>query len=182
MKNYLKKIPLLLALLVFVFLFIAFIFLYGKINSNNQEAEQDATSWQTEASRREEIVSLRFLLQKIADNKTELESHFIKSANIVPFFDTIGKLATEAKVENEISSVDTGENNSGLIVGLKASGSFESVYKFLTLLENSPYELDFLSMDLHKLTTPDVPDKNKNVVKIAKWEAVFRIQLLSFIP
>ena len=36
-------------------------------------------------------------------------------------------------------------------MAIKASGSFEALYKFLTLLENSPYELDFISMDIQKL-------------------------------
>jgi hypothetical protein len=44
------------------------------------------------------------------------------------------------------------------------------------LLENSPYELDFLSVDFHK-SSGDT--KNK---KDARWEAVFKMQLLSFIP
>ena len=38
---------------------------------------------------------------------------------------------------------------------------------------------DFLSMDIHKLTAPDALGKTVNDLK---WEAIFKIQLLSFVP
>jgi hypothetical protein len=59
----------------------------------------------------------------------------------------------------------------------QTSGSFEAIYKFLNLLENSPYELDFLSMDMHKMA-PDVVVKGAQNLK---WEAVFKIKLLTFV-
>lgn len=178
MKNNFQKVPLFLSAIFFIFFCFAFVFLYREINNNNQKAEQDTINWQTEARRRDNIASLDRSLQKIANDKALLETHFAKSSDIVPFLDTIEKLAPEAGALAEIDSVDTLADNTGLMVGLKASGNFEAIYKFLTLLENSSYELDFLSMDMHKLATGTVPDKS---VKNLKWEAVFKIQLLSFV-
>ncbi|KKS24035.1 MAG: hypothetical protein UU82_C0013G0003 [Candidatus Nomurabacteria bacterium GW2011_GWC2_41_8] len=119
------------------------------------------------------------MLQKIADSRILLETHFAKSSDVVPFLDTIEKLALEVGTKAEVNSVDILTDNTGLIVGLKASGSFEAIYKFLTLLENSPYELDFPSIDMHKLAVSGVSDEN---IQNLKWEATFRIQLLSFVP
>jgi len=82
-------------------------------------------------------------------------------------------LAPKAGTVAQIDLVNTLPNNAGLIVGMKVSGSFQAIYKFLTLLENSPYELDFLSMDMHKLTIEEVPSKNaknskKNQLNLAR--------------
>ena len=178
MKNNFPKIPLILSAIFFVFFGFAFVFLYTKINDNNQKAEQGTIAWQTEALQRDEIKSLNHSIQMIADDRALLETHFAKSSDIVPFLDTIEKLAPEVGAKAEVSSVNTPADN-GLTVGLKASGSFEAIYKFLTLLENSPYELDFLSMDMHKLTGPSASGEN---IQNPGWEAVFKIQLLSFIP
>jgi hypothetical protein len=179
MKNNFQKIPLFLSLIFFIFFCFAFVFLYQEINNNNQKAELGMTTWQKEANRRDDIASLNQSLQKIEGDRVLLETHFAKSSDIVPFLDTIEKLAPVAGALAQVDSVNTLANNTGLMVGLKASGSFEAIYKFLTLLENSPYELDFLSMDIHKLTAPDALGKTVNDLK---WEAIFKIQLLSFVP
>jgi hypothetical protein len=178
MNNF-PKISLFLSAIFFVFSCLAFVFLYRAIDNNNQKAEQNAISWQTEARRQDEISLLDRSLPEITGDQAQLEIHFAKSSDVVPLLDMIEKLALEAGATAEIDSVNTLANNSGLVVELKASGSFGTIYKFLTLLENSPYELDFLSMDMHNLTVPGVAGKTVNNLK---WEAVFKIQLLSFIP
>jgi len=177
MKNNFPKAPLILSLTFFMFLSGAAIFSYQTINGNNQKAEQELATWTAEAHRRDNIISLNHSLQQNAPEEALLQAHFARSSDIVPFLDTIEKLAGAAGVVAEMNSVDTGADNSKLVIGLKASGSFGAIYKFLTLLENSPYELDFLSMDLHKMSS-DTAGKTA----ISKWEAVFLIQLLSFIP
>ena len=179
MKNDFKKILLFISITTLVFFCSAFLFLYQKINDNHQKIQKDIISLQTEASRRGNLASLDQLLQKIAPERALLEDHFIKSSDVVPFLNMIEKLASEVGVSAQIDSIDTKADNSELTVGLKASGNFEVIYKFLTLLENSPYELYFTSMDMRKLNLSGAVDKN---IKDSNWEAVFKIQLLSFIP
>ena len=193
MKNNSQKIPLFISAIIFLFLCIVFIFLYKEINNNNEKAKQSAIDFQTEMSRRNEITSLDNSLQENNKNKAILESHSAKSSDIVPFLDTIEKLAPQIGANAEIDSVDNGIAKPGLIVGLKISGSFGNVYKFLQLLENSPYEIDFISMDMHKLSTDAplasvvAPSKNGSnvapkIIKVQNWEAILKIQLLSFVP
>ena len=93
------------------------------------------------------------------------------------FLDTIEGLAPRAGVEAEVTSVDPPGDSAGLRIGIKASGTFTGVYKFLTLLENSPYELEFIGVDIKRETKTDA---NKSVA-IPKWNAVFKIKLLSFV-
>jgi hypothetical protein len=174
MKHNLQKVPLVISLILFIFLCFTFWFLYRAINSNNQKAEAGMITWQAEASRRDDITSLDRSLQEIAPDRMLLETHFAKSSDVVPFLDTVEGLAPKAGALAQVNSVNI--DNTGLIVELKALGSFESIYRFLTLLENSPYELDFISMDIH--TAVQVTDKN---VKSPSWEAIFKIKLLSFV-
>jgi hypothetical protein len=179
MKNNFQKILILVSVILLLLLCFAFVFTYQKINDNNQKTQQDTINLKTETLRRDNIASLNQSLQKIAPDRILLENHFIKSSDIVPFLNMIEKLGEEVGVSSEINSVNTKIDNTELMVELKASGGFEGIYKFLTLLENSPYELDFTSMNIHRLGLSGVTDKN---IKDSNWEAVFKIKLLSFIP
>ena len=57
---------------------------------------------------------------------------------------------------------------------IESKGSFESLYKYITLLENAPYELEISSFVLSK--------ENSNVLtgNIA-WSLSLKIKLLSFV-
>lgn len=180
MKNNFQKILLVVSLMLFIIFGLTFVFLYKKINDNNQKADQNSIAWIEGERRRADIMSLDRSFQGITDDKVLLETHFAKSSDVVPFLDTLEKLAPKVGVKTEVDSVNVKDNNAGLMVGLRASGNFAAIYKFITLLENSPYELDFLSMDIHKLSSGNVSASKD--AKDAKWEVVFRIQLLSFIP
>jgi Tfp pilus assembly protein PilN len=179
MKNNFQKIPLILSVIFLILFSVAFFLLYNETNDNNQKAQDSTTIYQTEANRRDEIRTLDLSLQKIESDRSLLETHFAKSSDIVPFLDTIEKLAPQVGAKAQVDSVSTQADNTNLVVGLTATGTFEQIYRFLTLLENSPYELDFLSMDIHKVAALDVTGKS---APSSAWEAVFKMQLLSFVP
>lgn len=161
-----------------VFSFSLFLFLYREIYQNSSTSEQMQIAWQNEAKKREELKSLDSSLKNIESEVALLETHFIKSSDIVPFLDMIEKLAPRVGAKAEVVLVDLPKDNSGLIVEVKATGFFEALYKFLTLLENSSYEIDVISMDMQKLGGEVMPDKKKT---LPEWSATFRVKLLSFI-
>ena len=178
MKFNFPKIPLFLSVALLILCSLSFFLLYKKVNSNSVLAKQAEGDWQNEASRRDEIKLLNDSIKAIAAEKEQLETHFVKSSDVVPFLDTIEGLAPQANAKAEVTSVDMMENSSKLLVGVKASGSFSSIYKFLMLLENSPYELEFVSMDIQNVIIQDVNTKGN---KISSWEANLKIKLLSFL-
>ncbi len=147
-------------------------FLYRKIDNNNKIAIDNNSNWQTEDHRRANIRALDRTLVRIAPERTILESHFATTSDVVPLLDTIEKLAPLVGAVVHVDSVSIVPDNSGVLVGVKSTGSFDSIYRFLTLLENSPYEIEFVAFDIHK-----APD-NKN----SQWEASFQIKVLSFVP
>lgn len=145
-------------------------FLYSTINSKQEISEQKLIEWKMETARRDEIKSLESSMKKIEKEKVLLEAHFVESSNPVPFLDTLEKLARSVNAKNSVSSVDVAKDGKSLVVGMNASGSFESFYKFLTLLENSEYDMEFLSIDMQKDgTSPD------------EWSAIIKIKLLTFV-
>ncbi|MDR3519722.1 MAG: hypothetical protein P4L63_02450 [Candidatus Pacebacteria bacterium] len=186
MKNNFSKILILLSALLFISSCAIFVFLYREINTNNSKAESDTAAWQTEALRRDDITSLNNSLAQVSNDRSLLQTHFAQSSDVVPFLNTIEQLAPPTGTVAQVESVSSGANNTGLVVELNASGSFQQLYKFLTLLENSPYELNFLSMDIHKSTVLDAstnPTSSSGTKSSSTgWNAVFQIQLLSFVP
>lgn len=167
-----KKTPLFLALAFLAVSVFVFFWLLHKINENKRLSAEARLEWLNEETRRYEIKSLDILLKDAEKEREELDAHFAQSSNIVPFLDSTQELAKKAGAASEIVSVDALKEDGELAVVMRAAGSFESVYKFLELLENSPYELEFATVDL----------KKTNEANSAKWEAFFKIKLLSFIP
>lgn len=187
MKNNFPKVQLSISITFFLLSCVVFFFFFRATNNNNKAVQLKEGEWQREATKRDEIKSLDSSIEKIAKEKAELEMHFAKSSDIVPFLDTIEKLAPLSGAKADITSVDILNDHSGLMVHVRASGTFESLYKFLTLLENAPYELEFVGVDLRRevggevsLETPEGVVVNKKVIK-PRWGATFEIKLLSFV-
>ena len=167
-KNYHKK-SLVFSIIFFVCCCFTFFFIYQKIESINKTSDQILAEWQKEALRRDEIKSLNKSIKVIEQERALLETHFAQSSDVVPFLNTIEGLGLKVGANAEVTLVDIPKDSIGLMVEMNASGKFESIYKLLMLLENSPYELELTSFDI------------KNSVEEKKWNAVFKIRLLSFI-
>ena len=172
-----NKVPLLISLIFFSFSLATFVFLYTKIQTNHKISKQLEADWRSEASKREETKTLDRSLKMLEEERALLEKHFIKSSDVVPFLDMVEKMAPKVGAKAEISLVDLSKDNSSLTVEMKATGQFEAVYKFLTLLENSPYELDFMLISMQRLGEVN-PDGG---VQSALWSGIFKVKLLSFI-
>ncbi|HEY4502815.1 MAG TPA: hypothetical protein VJC14_00030 [Candidatus Paceibacterota bacterium] len=170
-----KKMPLFLSIIFLLFSATVLFLLYRQIENNTLDSKQAQVAWQDEFNRRSQLQSLERSLRSVETERALLESHFIKSSDIVPFLEMIEKSAPSVGATAEVSLVDIPKDNSGLLVEMKVNGRFESVYKFLTLLENSSYELDFLYIDIQQSSSGDIKDSS------SQWLATFRVKLLSFV-
>ena len=175
MKNLFKKIPLIISILFLFFSLFVFSFVYKETNKNNILGEEASMNFEKEKNRRDKIKSVDTLIKSIKNDQALVENHFTSGSGVVPFLDNIEGLAPKVGAEAEISSIDIlSGDTSGLVVEVKVSGSFSSIYRFLNLLENSPYELDFISMNIN------IAEKTEKI-KTYKWEGNFKMKLLSFI-
>ena len=178
MQNNFPKIPLFLSILFLVIFAFTFFFFLGVIDNNNKESQTIESEWQKETMKSSEMKMLDYSIKIIEDEKIQLETHFAQSSDIVPFLDTIDELAGDVSVKAEFVSVNILKDHTGLMVQVKSLGTFSNLYKFIKLLENSPYELEFISIEIHRQTELDADNKN---VKIPEWNGLFKIKLLSFV-
>ena len=112
-------------------------------------------------------------IENIAPESLLIEQHFAKNSNLVPFLDTIEGLALKVGAEAETTSVEVSSDKMNLILGLKAEGTFDSVYSFVKLLENSPYHMEFSYLDISKVS-------GQVGVEFPIWEAKFIMKLINF--
>ena len=151
-----------------------FYFILKQINDSKKSTSLIHEEWRQEEDRREVIKSLDRSIKEIDLEKKSIESHFVSSKDVVPFLDFFEQSALKVNAETEVSSVSVPIENDSILVDLKTKGSFESLYKYITLLENAPYELEISSFVLSK--------ENSNVLtgNIA-WSLSLKIKLLSFV-
>ncbi len=107
-----QKKSLILSIIFFIFSCFTFLFFYRSINNNEKISQLAQEELQTEVARRENTRSLINLIKTIGPERTLLEKHFVKGSDIVPFLDTIEKLAGEIRAKTEIISVNTAKDNS----------------------------------------------------------------------
>ncbi|OGI71357.1 hypothetical protein A3B84_00640 [Candidatus Nomurabacteria bacterium RIFCSPHIGHO2_02_FULL_35_13] len=173
-----QKKSLTFSIILFVFSCFVFLFLYSNINNNKKALQLAQEKWQVEAMRRENARSLANSIKAIESEKILLETHFIQSSDVVPFLDIIEKLSLEVGAKTEIISVDV-KDSSSLVVEVEALGNFETIYKLVLLLENSPYNLEFVLVDIQNSNPQNVSISKSN--KNQQWMATFKIKLLSFV-
>ena len=118
-------------------------------------------------------------VKMIEPERALLEAHFGQGSDVVPFLNTIEDLGEKSGTKTKVSSVDISADGTFLSVETRTTGTFQQIYKFITLLENSSYELDFDSVDIHSAASNE---ELKKGTKDLQWEAVIKIKLLSFIP
>lgn len=151
-----------------------FWFLDTRVNANQMQANELSAQWESEEKRRAEVKLLDDALRSIASEKTQLEKHFAKSSNVVPFLNTLEDLAMTVSLKSEVTGVDIASDKTFLSVSLRTAGTFAGTYRFITLLENAPYELEIVSMTLEK----DGGEGEAGVT--SGWTGTFKIKLLSF--
>ncbi|MBP9748412.1 MAG: hypothetical protein KBD17_02205 [Candidatus Pacebacteria bacterium] len=173
MKNYNHVKHLIFAFIFFLISLSGLLFFYSHFKSKEAVSDQKLMDWRIEQARRDEIKSLDSSMKKIENEKVMLETHFAYSANPVPFLDTLEKMAQSVGAESAVSAVDVAKDGKSLVVGLNVSGSFESFYKFLTLIENSIYDMEFISVDVSK--------DGDTESGAGAWSAVVRLKLMTFI-
>lgn len=178
MQTKFKKTSLIISITVFLLFCILFFLLYKEIKNNVEISKQAQMDLDKEILRREEVKNFNNSFKSIEQDKALFETHFAQSSDIVPFLNTIEKMALGVGTKAEVSFIEVAKDNTGLMIEMKDAGSFSQVYKFLMLLENSPYELEFTSVEMHNTPILDVNGKS---TKGNAWEALFKIKLISFI-
>lgn len=178
MKLGLKKLPILLSTIFFIVSCAFLFFIYKEVDKTKKATEELELKYKVEFEKRQEMKTLDKSVKILEEDKVKLDQHFANGSNIVPFLNTLEELAENVGANAEVSSVDILKDNQGLLVSVKAEGTFGSIYKLLELFENSVYELEITELDIQKVLRGDTIEGNPS----SYWEGLFRIKLISFIP
>lgn len=173
MQNKLQIIMLVASVVFFLAIFGAVWFLYDLTENKYRGVEEAQARWQAEEDHRAEVKQLERMLEEKKDARAELDKHFSRSSDVVPLLDSLEEAGASVAAKAEVSSVDRIEEGKFLLVGLKVSGDWNALYKFIILLENSPYELEFTSLDIKKAFS----EGGKTA-----WDGFLEIKVLSFLP
>lgn len=152
-----------------------FYFLYKAIESHQATIDAKQEEWQAEEDRRNEIKNLERTVKTLEDKRIKLESHFVSGEDPVNFLNHLEDLARSVGGSAEVSTVDLGKENKSLTVSLKATGSFDAMYRFITLLENSEYKMEIKNLVLQSSDTELIKGSN-----IKKWSLGVDLKLLTF--
>lgn len=169
---------LILSFLFFVLACASFWFLLGRINENKKLSDEAEIAWQTESTRRYDLNSLERSLKDVVKEVSMLQSHFVRTDDIVSFLNQIEYLGSLVGVKATIESVNSRDGDTGkvLTLGVKTVGSFSATYKFLMLLENSQYEVEVTEVNLNR------QDAISSSIPNPVWGGNFSIDVLSFVP
>ncbi|PIP68851.1 hypothetical protein CO033_01770 [Candidatus Nomurabacteria bacterium CG_4_9_14_0_2_um_filter_32_10] len=171
-----QKKSFILSVVFFIFSCFVFLFLYRVIDNNKEDSRLTQEKWQTEDIQRKNAKSLFDSIKTVETERALFETHFVQSSDIVPFLDTIERMVEKVGIKAEVVSVDIAKDKLSLMIEIKAVGSFEIIYKLIMLLENSPYDLEFVSVNMQHLDAGDLSISEKS-----QWGAIFQVKLLSFI-
>lgn len=173
-----NKVPLFISIIFFALSLSVFIFLYKNINNNVRISEQAATDGELEATKRTEIKSLLRSLEMTREEQVLLDTHFIRGTDVVPLLDSLEKLAPKTGAKAEVTQVNVSPDGASLTVGVNVAGTFESLYKFLVLLENSSFQFEIISMDMQKVSDGVVTETTSLP---AQWSSAYKLKLVTFL-
>lgn len=151
-----------------------FFFMYQKVQDNEKISNEKEVEWYNYTTNQDKIDVLDNLLQETFVERGLLESHFAKSSDLVSFLDEIENLASSVGAQATISTVDPAKEEIDPAIGMRVVGPFDSIYRFMILLENHTYELEIISFSMQQVNNPSLGES------ALAWNANFKIKLLSF--
>ena len=174
MKNKLEKIYLATAVIILVISGMAFFFVNKETKSNIESAKQSELNLVQETTKRNEIKNLNNYFNSIEKEKTQFETHFVQRSDVVSYLNSLEALAKDIGTKGEVLSINLSDDKSNLLVEMSDEGTFPNVYKFITLLENAPFEMEITYIDLNRSNS----EEKKTTVL---WQALIKFKLVSFI-
>jgi hypothetical protein len=178
-KRYKILISLILAFVVLATVTFVFLFLFNNVQKKNKNFVELLKKTEELEQKNEKIKVLNESVQDVFDQKILLDKYFARKSDVVPFLDSMQSLATEAGTKGNFSFVDLSVDGLGLEVQMNVEGRFEGVYRFIKILENSPYVFEFTEMSLQR--KDPMLTEDGSVVLNPVWILNLKMKLISFI-
>jgi len=134
---------------VFAALLVVFLcgILFFQINKSQRLIEQYKEKISNRVNKAERLRSANHLLQNTKEERAKLPSYFVSGEDTVEFIEFIDSLGAESEVSMNVESVKLvdGEEKdpyADLHMSVSAQGDWDSIFRFLSLLELMPYNVD----------------------------------------
>ncbi len=177
-KSY-KNIIILLSsatLLLFGFIYFAYYQIKEK-NENILRLQQDLSA---KSDKHEYLISLQNTIKEIESEIEKVQKSIIPKSRDVAFIEDLESMARSYGLQIEIQSLSLVSDkniNTDKIAVLKvkarASGSWSSVYRFVSELESLTYKLK-----IDKIALYTKSDGSSTINRNADWEVIFEISVL----
>ena len=167
----------------------AYGFLFYLIKTKSEETSALSRDLGAKQATEDQVSTLRHAVNETKDDRTKLESYFVRSGNIDAFIEFLKSLGKEAAVDITLSGLTETKGNS-LTVDLRAQGTFDNLFYFTKLIEYVPYRIDLKRESLalsgpreQKNIETSVGKKGNTITKPQEifWDASFTLELFGFI-
>jgi|GEM_PF-2927739 len=155
---------------------------YRAIKLQAVRAQEAAKEINTADERKQREFEATALHTKTAADRARLESFIVPSEGIVNLIETIEKIGKDVNAPIELSAIGSEPvaGNSGLSyfkARLKASGSWASVLRALTILENMPHGVTLRNVEVAQSTEPAATPSTVRAPKV--WDLSLEIRVLT---
>lgn len=173
-----EKILITCVSLCFLGLFMLYSYVFIDIKSKNEHTALLSEEIATMTREQDEIDNLKKTVAFTETKRSDLSTHFVDGSNPAPFLDAIENLGVSSDTVVVITSVEQPKQSNTLGVSFLATGSFDSIYRLIRLLENLPYKIKIEKVFLSKKSSPQVDAK---IPVRQEWTANITFTLISFI-
>lgn len=171
---------------LFVLIFLAsagWFYVFSKISSERKEILELRKNILQGDKKSADEKSLARFLGGIKDEKSLIESVFLKGDDLIRLIKVLESIGEDSGVSLKISAISTEKKEASKpVISLSAEGTFEQLFKYLYLLENIPYliTINNVSFQKEEVGNESAQGNNKKIGAVPGWQALFSIKLESY--
>ncbi len=174
-------------------LLLAGVYAYGLFELERKAVNVDATynDVLVQLKKQDDLQVARNVFRETSSIRSNIDSRIIAYEEIPEFLASIEKLASSSNVSRNITQVTTSEkeelsalDKQSLDVSFSATGSWDNVFHFISLIETLPYKINLRTADLARhteiKTTESGTGKDKKVTQeeIKNWSVDVAISVI----
>lgn len=128
-----------------------FIFFFKVVENKNKHTSATLVTLANKIVKKENSQMLKDTIDQVYLTKESVGKHFVDSNEIDSFIDYLEGLGKDSGTEVNVQDFKISEENKNILsVRLLSRGSFSNVIRFLTLIENTQYQVSISKTTLEK--------------------------------
>lgn len=165
---------------ILIFVVAVGLYVYASFTIQKMTSETATLSADTVALERRVLAvgDIKKDLANAKDRQDVLLEHFVDKENVVPFFTTIESYGKSSGVSVKFDTASSARDVNRFDIALSIKGPYTGVYKFLRLLEATPYEIVVNTIQLQSGYV-EVPVSKTKIVTQVEWTGTVSLSLMS---